>query len=84
MVILTVKSIGVVAKDRLDYQRWVTRQSSDTNRRYFPILSVNDLYQTYDEIVITTTAYANPNHFEIYKKLNGAYNKAKWEKKEAV
>ena len=79
MAILSVTSIGVIAKDRLDYQRWVLRQSSDTNRKHFPITSVNDIYQKYDEIVITTTASANPNYFDIYKKLNGAYAKAKKE-----
>ena len=84
MVILSVKSIGVVAKDRLDYHRWVTRQSSDTDRRYFPITSVNDIYQTFDEIVVTTTASANSSFIDIYKKLNGAYAKATREVKEAV
>ncbi len=84
MVILKSTSIGVIARDRLDYQRWVSGRSANVNIRHFAILSVNDLYQSFDEIVITGTASANPNYVDIYIKLNGAYAKAKYEPRVAI
>ena len=84
MVILKSSSIGVVAKDRLDYQRWVLSKSKDVDIRYFAIIEVSDLFQSYDEIVITSNAQANPNYVDIYIKLNGAYAKAKRESRIAI
>ena len=79
MVIIKNTSVGVIAKDKLDYQKWVNKQSIDSTRKYFPILTTNDIYQSFDEIIITSTAYANPHYVDIYIKLNGAYAKAKKE-----
>jgi hypothetical protein len=79
--VLNTRSVGVVCKDRLDFQRWVINQSQNSLRRYFPITNVNEASQSFDELVITTLATANPNYVDIYIKLNGAYNKAKTEPK---
>jgi len=73
--------IGVVCKDRLDFKRWVERQSYNEDRRYIPIINVKDAESKFDEIVVTTTASANPEYVDIYIKLNGAYSKAKKEYK---
>lgn len=74
-------SIGIVCKDMMDYNRWVNMQSYDTLRKYFPIVNTVQAANKYDEIVVTTTASANPNYIDIYIKLNGAYAKAKREPK---
>lgn len=79
MVILKATSVGVIARDRLDYLRWVQGRSADANVKHFAILNVTDIYQTFDELVITSQAAANPNYVDIYIKLNGAYAKAKKE-----
>lgn len=84
MVVLEIKSIGIVAANMADYIRWVNTQSKDSNRRYFPILNAGHATSKFDEIVITTTASINPNYFDIYVKLNGAYTKAKREPKESL
>ena len=81
MVLLKIISIGVVAANMGDYIRWVESQSTDSDRRYFPILNAFHAKEKYDEIVITTMAQTNPNYFDIYVALNGAYNKAKREAK---
>ena len=60
-----------------DYINWVERQTRDSNVRYFPILNADQASQKYDELVITVSAQTNPNYFDIYVKLNGAYNKAR-------
>ena len=81
VVTLNKTLVGVVCKDKLDFQRWVANQGYDELRRYLPITTVADATQKFDELVVTTTASANPNFFDIYVKLNGAYTKAKPEAK---
>lgn len=81
MVLLKIISIGVVAANMGDYVRWVNAQTKDDNIRYFPIVHVYQAEQKFDELVVTTTAQTNPEYFDIYVKLNGAYNKAKREAK---
>jgi hypothetical protein len=84
VTVLNIVSVGVVCKDRADYTRWVANQVPDSLRRYFPITTVSEASNKYDELVVTTTATANPNYVDIYIKLNGAYKKAKREVREYV
>lgn len=71
--------VGVICKDRLEFSKWVNKQSYNPDRKYVPITSVSDIKHSYDEIVETTTATANPSFVDIYIKLNGAYRKVKKE-----
>lgn len=84
MVIFKTNSIGVVAKDMMDYQRWVARQSKDSDRRFRPVINALQAKESFDEIVVTVMAKANPAYVDIYIALNGAYAKAKREPKIAV
>lgn len=75
-MVLNVVSVGVVCKDRMDFTRWVSRQDSTELRKYFAITNLNDAANKFDELVVTTTASANPEYVNIYRKLNGAYSRA--------
>lgn len=83
-MILSVVSVGVVCKDKMDFTRWVSKQDATELRKYFSITTVKDAANKFDELVVTTTASANPEYVDIYRKLNGAYNKAKREVKQYV
>lgn len=82
ITVLNMVKVGVVCKDRGDFARWVSNQDSTELRRYFPITTVAEASNKFDELVVTTTASANPDYVRIYIKLNGAYNKAVREAKE--
>jgi hypothetical protein len=81
VTVLNTTLVGVVCKDRLDFQRWVSNQGYDELRKYVPVTNVSDAHKKFDELVVTTTASANPEFVDIYIKLNGAYNKARREVK---
>lgn len=83
VTVLNNISVGVVCKDATDYNRWVSAQNYNELKKYFPVFTVDQASRKFDEIVVTTTASANPNYVDIYIKLNGAYAKAKKEPKYA-
>lgn len=71
MVIQKVHSVGVVAKDMIDYRNWVAKRTYNPDMKYFYILNAKHAKRKYDEIVYTTLSSINPNYFEIYNVLNG-------------
>lgn len=69
--------VGVVCKDKHDFQAWVAKQSYNPLRRYLSIINLKDTQHKFDEIIFTTTAEANPNFIDIYHELNGTYLRTK-------